>query len=198
VTGSLDLAFALAGDMIDRDYAYALSRALAAALPWLADEPLAGVHPIRGLTASDGRLLVGGRTRLVLRLPAARADSCAGLQGTRLELPEPLHIGRCRRRELLPYPVLHSRLVITGAEDEARFVEDVERATVQMQIKGELIVGRRGEVRVGAEQCTGFSLMLHGLSPDDSLRAQQQGLGLHRLLGCGVFVPHKSIAAVGS
>jgi CRISPR-associated protein Cas6 len=198
VTGSLDFAFALAGDMIDRDYAYALSRALGAALPWLSTEPLAGVHPIRGLTACDGRLLVGGRTRLVLRLPAERTDECAALQGMRLELPAPLHVGRCSQRELLPYPVLHSRLVVTGAEDEGRFVEDVERVTAEMQIDCELIVGRRGEVQTGAQQCAGFSLMLHGLSPGDSLRAQQLGLGLHRLLGCGVFMPHKSIAAVGA
>jgi CRISPR-associated protein Cas6 len=135
---------------------------------------------------------------VVLRVPAARAEECAGLQGEVLALPAPLHLGRCTRRELLPYPVLHSRLVITGAEDEARFVEDVERATAQLRIDGAVIVGRRGEIRVGAEQCAGFSLMLHGLSPEDSLHAQQQGLGRHRLLGCGVFMPHKSIAAVGA
>lgn len=198
MTGSLDFAFAVAGDTIERDYAYGLYLALTAALPWLADEPLAGVHPIRGLTACAGGLLVGGRTRLVLRLPVARTDACASLQGSRLELPAPLQIGRCTRRELLPYPVLHSRLVVTGADDEGRFVEDVERCAVQMQIKCELIVGRRGEIRAGAQQFTGFSLMLHGLPPDDSLRAQQQGLGRHRLLGCGVFLPHKSIAAVGA
>ena len=41
------------------------------------------------------------------------------------------------------------------------------------------------------------TLVLHGLSTADSLLAQQRGVGLLRKLGCGVFVPHKSIAAVG-
>jgi hypothetical protein len=39
--------------------------------------------------------------------------------------------------------------------------------------------------------------MLHGLRARDSLRVLEQGLGEHRLMGCGVFVPHKSAAAVG-
>ncbi|MBV5275414.1 MAG: type I-MYXAN CRISPR-associated protein Cas6/Cmx6, partial [Lamprocystis purpurea] len=41
------------------------------------------------------------------------------------------------------------------------------------------------------------SLLLAGLKPDESLRLQQQGLGLHRLMGCGIFIPHKGIDAVG-
>ncbi len=198
MTASLDFAFAVAGDTIDRDYSYGLFQALAAALPWLAEEPLAGVHPIRGLTACADRLLVGGRTRLVLRLPEPRAADCAGLQGARLELPAPLQVGRYTRRELLPYPVLHSRLVVTGAAEESDFVEDIARATAELEIEAEAIVGRRGELRAGAQRFIGFSLMLHGLSTEDSLRAQQHGIGRHRMLGCGLFVPHKSIAAVGT
>ncbi len=40
--------------------------------------------------------------------------------------------------------------------------------------------------------------MLDGLSAGDSLRVQQHGLGAHRRLGCGVFVPHRSAAAVAA
>ena len=61
----------------------------------------------------------------------------------------------------------------------------------------ETIVGRRGEIAVGDQRLAGFSLMLHGLSAEQSLTAQAHGIGLHRKLGCGVFVPHKSVAAVG-
>lgn len=198
MTASLDFAFALTGDTIAPDYGDALYRALAAALPWIDEEPLAGVHPIRGLTACAGRLLVGGRTRLVLRLPRERADACAGLRGARLELPAPLQVGPFTQRELLPYPVLHSHLVVTGAAEEGDFLEDIARATAELGIKGEAIVGRRGALRAAAQRFDGFSLMLHGLTPEDSLRAQRYGIGLHRMLGCGLFVPHKSIAAVGA
>jgi hypothetical protein len=44
----------------------------------------------------------------------------------------------------------------------------------------------------------GFSLMLDALSPDHSLRMLEAGLGRHRRLGCGLFVPHRSAAAVGT
>ncbi len=198
MNGSLDFAYAVRGDMIDRDYPFALCAALLDALPWLAAEPRAGVHPLRGATTCGEGLLLGGRARLVLRAPAARAEECARLQGRLLEVPAPLHIGSINQRELLPYPVLHARLVVTGSADEAEFVADVERGIEQLQIDCEIIVGRRGEVCVCGRRVAGFSLMLHGLSPEHSLRAQEHGLGLHRMLGCGLFVPHKSVAAVGA
>ena len=40
--------------------------------------------------------------------------------------------------------------------------------------------------------------MLHDLKLEQSALLQQVGLGEHRKLGCGIFVPHKSIAAVAA
>jgi hypothetical protein len=51
-------------------------------------------------------------------------------------------------------------------------------------------------MQVSGQVVNTFSLMLHALPPDQSLRLQHHGLGVHRLLGCGIFVPHKSAAAV--
>jgi CRISPR-associated protein Cas6 len=196
---TLDYAFSVAGDVIERDYPAGLYRALAALLPWLEDEPLAGVHPMRGLTPCPGGLMVGGRTRIMLRIPEHRVEACAALEGADLRLASPLHVGRASRRELLPYPVLHSRLVITGTEDEAGFARDAEAELAALAIDCDIIVGRRGELRVNEQRTlVGYSLMLHGLSTGDSLRAQEHGLGQERKLGCGLFVPHKSIAAVGT
>ena len=193
----LDLAFALSGNSVERDYAVGLYEALVAAAPWLDDEPLAGVHPIKGLTPSAGTLLIGGRTRLVLRVPDSRVAACEVLQGQALALPAPLHVGNASPRELLAHPVLHSRLVVTGADDEGEFQAEIDRAITELDLDCETIVGRRGELRIGKQVWTGFSLMLHGLSPEQSLRVQAHGVGLHRKLGCGLFVPHKSVAAVG-
>jgi CRISPR-associated protein Cas6 len=195
---AVDFACAVTGDRINHDYPSGLHRALAAALPWLDDEPQAGIHPMRGLTPCAGRLMVGGRTRVVLRAPAQRAQDCARLEGARLEVPDPLLVGRVSMRELLAYPVLYARLVVTGAEDEADFVADVERDVAELDLDCELIVGRRGELRTDAGRLVGFSLMLHGLAAAESLRVQELGLGQHRKLGCGLFVPHRSVAAVGT
>ncbi|MDE0301598.1 MAG: type I-MYXAN CRISPR-associated protein Cas6/Cmx6, partial [Gammaproteobacteria bacterium] len=36
------------------------------------------------------------------------------------------------------------------------------------------------------------------LDPEQSVNLQRQGLGPERLLGCGLFLPHKSIAPVAT
>jgi hypothetical protein len=42
------------------------------------------------------------------------------------------------------------------------------------------------------------SILLADLEFDDSIKLQQNGLGHEQLMGCGIFLPHKSLAAVGS
>lgn len=199
MTVTFDIAFPVAGDIIDRDYPVALYRALVERLPWLENEALAGVHPIRGLTPCAGGMLVGGRTRLVLRVPEQRADACAALEGAEIEVPALLRLGHPTRRELLPHPVLHTRLVITGARDEMAFLNEVSGELAALGIECDTIVGKRGELRLDPDSTlVGYSLMLHGLSPAGALLAQERGVGRQRKLGCGLFVPHKSVAAVGS
>ena len=41
------------------------------------------------------------------------------------------------------------------------------------------------------------SLMIDGLESSESVRLQQEGLGGGRKFGCGLFLPHKGIDAVG-
>ena len=41
-------------------------------------------------------------------------------------------------------------------------------------------------------------LAVHDLAPEHSLLVQSVGLGSERKLGCGIFVPHRLAAAVGS
>ena len=57
--------------------------------------------------------------------------------------------------------------------------------------------GRAQHLAAIAGPVHGYSLMLHGLKRAESVSIQETGLGLHRLLGCGNFIPHKSVAAVG-
>ena len=63
---------------------------------------------------------------------------------------------------------------------------------------GRRACGRLQHLDDGAEVLPGYSLMLDGLSTEHALRMLESGLGPHRLWGCGLFVPHKSAAAVGS
>lgn len=202
-TTMLDLAFAIEGDRLPRDHRELLATALEAALPWLAEAPGAGVHRLNVVTmsAAGGMLaLLSRRTKLVLRVARERAADTGALVGTTLDLGgHPLHVGALHARELLPWGTLYAHLVAADAgasPDEAAFMREIEDELRQLGMPCRPICGRLQQLESG--RLRGYSLMVDGLSAVDSLRLQEVGIGRHRRLGCGVFVPHKSAAAVGA
>jgi CRISPR-associated protein Cas6 len=194
----IDVAFALRGATIPADHGWNLYRLLSERLAWLEQETDAGVHPIRGSDAGSGGLYLGARARLTLRLPRARMVQSYALEGARLALGDGVEVGAARLRPLFAHGALHSAFVATGAEDEAGFQRDV---SAELQLAGigcKVVCGRRRSARASGGEVVGFSLMLYELSSEHSLSMQQTGLGAGRKLGCGIFVPHKSAAAVAS
>jgi CRISPR-associated protein Cas6 len=193
----VDLAFGVTGETIAADCAEHLREAVLGVLPWMEQEPGAGIHPLRGTSGGGDRLVLSRRAQLVLRLPRERVDAARALTGLRFDVDGEIEIGVAAVRPLAPWGVVYSRFVSTGDEDEAAFLAAVERAAASEQIECRFIAGKARAARAGGESYCGFSLMLHDLSPAHSLQVQSLGIGQRRLLGCGVFVPHKSIAAVG-
>ena len=195
-----DVAFSLADGTVGDDHVYALSLAVRKALPWFDDEPEAGILPLSGLArGNDGTSFVGRRSRLVLRLPVRRITSAEFLAGARLDLDGAvLTVGKSAIRPLLPARgVVYSHFVSVGADDEMEFLARCTSLLAERGLKSHLITGKARELRAGDATVRGFSLMLHGLGAADSLAAQEAGLGAHRALGCGLFIPHKSVVAVG-
>jgi CRISPR-associated protein Cas6 len=92
---------------------------------------------------------------------------------------------------------LYAPAVAAPGDDEAVFLQAVEQELQGLQVRSQRVCGKRHSLLQEGQGVTTFSLMLHALSRADSLRLQEHGLGPHRLLGCGIFVPHKSAAAVG-
>ena len=196
----VDVAFALKGRTIPADHGLALFRLLAGRLDWLAADPVAAVHPIRGARSGSGaaELYVGGRGRLMLRLSRDRAEQAYALSGASLALGEGIEIGEAQLRTLFAHGTLYSHFVTLGTPDEAPFERAVSAELQDTGIECKVICGKARRVLGEESERFGFSLMLHGLSPEHSLRMQQAGLGAGRKLGCGIFVPHRSAAAVGS
>jgi CRISPR-associated protein Cas6 len=193
----VDVAFALKGEAIALDHAFALRDAVLRVLTWMGDLPDAGIHPLKGVTPSGDRLVVARRAQLLLRLPRRHAEAAQALSGATLHLGGAVEVGAANVREFAPYPVLYSHFVDMGCEPEGEFVAEAARLAAATGIEARLIVGRRHSACSDQGSVSGYSLMLHGLSPEHSLRLQETGLGANRMLGCGIFVPHKSIAAVG-
>jgi CRISPR-associated protein Cas6 len=150
------------------------------------------------VSAGDGaQALLSGRTRLTLRVPRDRADDAMALAGRELQLgASRLRVGAAQVRELLPYSALYAHLVAADDADEGVFVESVGTELKALDVACRTICGRHQVTEAGALR--GFSLMLDGLSTVHSLRVLEAGLGPHRRLGCGLFVPHKSSVAVGT
>lgn len=196
----VDVTFALRGDALPRDHRRALAAALERHLPWLADPAHAGVHRINAVPGPGPTALLSQRTRLTLRVARERVDDLQRLLGAHLELDgHALQVGeRSQVRELLPHGTLYAHLVATDDDDELAFLASIGNELEASILPCRPICGRRQVIDNGGQALTGYSLMLDGLSTGDSLRVLESGLGRHRRLGCGLFVPHKSAAAVGA
>jgi CRISPR-associated protein Cas6 len=192
---SVDVLFELSGSHVPADHASALADAVSAVLPWFAAEPRAGIHPLRAAPSTHGTLVLARRSRLVVRVPDARATQALALAGRRLDLQgEPVTVGAGHLKALVPSMTLYAQRVVTGARDEPTFHGDVERCLAELGVRCEFISGRARSVRAEGGDVVGYSLALHGLAPADSLRVQADGIGGERRLGFGIFVPHKAIA----
>ena len=198
ITASMvDVVFPLVGARLPRDHRQALSDELERLLPWLATCPEVGVHRVNGVAGDGASVLLSQRARLVLRVGREQVGALAPLEGATLDVGgHALHLGRAVQRELVPHGTLYSHLVTTCDDDELAFTASIDRELDAMGVRGRQICGRRHVVTHHGTGLTGFSLMLDGLSAADSLQLLQAGLGRHRRLGCGVFVPHKSAAAL--
>jgi len=194
----VDVAYTLRGGAIPADHGWRLFELLAARLDWLAAEPRAGVHPIRGARAVAGQIHLGSRARLMLRLPRSRAQQSLELSGTQLDLGDGIEVGSARLRTLFAHGTLYSQFVTTGISDEAAFQREISLQLQGAAIRCKVVVGQTRRAHNPEADIAGFSLMLHELSPEHSLAMQASGLGTGRKFGCGIFVPHKSAAAVGA
>ncbi|MBK6854042.1 MAG: type I-MYXAN CRISPR-associated protein Cas6/Cmx6 [Burkholderiales bacterium] len=203
----VDVAFAVELDAaastraLSHDYHHELAEALTLAWPPLANTPGIGVHPLR--LSAGSQALLSRRSRLTLRVPAAQLDDCLELVGCTLDLTGcVLRLGSARAHELLPWGTLYAHLVSTSTtrpdedDDEITFMRRVYAELDALQVSARVICGRRHAIDGG--RLVGHGLMLDGLTTTHALRMLDTGLGPHRLLGCGVFVPHKSAAAVGT
>jgi CRISPR-associated protein Cas6 len=196
----VDIAFAVDGGALSREHRLALADALESALPWLSAARGAAVHQLKLPAGGEADSPLSRRTRLRLRVPRENAAQAASLEGCELLLGvHRLRVGAAEQRELLPHGTLYSHFVSIGDavdSDEAAFLDGVHAELAALGVVCRAICGRAQHDAPSGVR--GFSLMLDGLSREASLRILEAGLGRHRRLGCGVFVPHRSASAVGA
>jgi CRISPR-associated protein Cas6 len=196
----IDLQFDLVGSTIPADNAQLLGDAIQAILPWLNEDGGSGIQHLKGAetNSGDASLNINRRTKLYMRVPKARVADAQKLSGQTLDLAgHALQIGGFKTREFSPFANIYAHFVDTGSGTEEQFVQDVMRELDgRFQLRCGFICGKQQTLRSATGPLTGYSLMLHDVPPHKSLQLQDEGMGRHRLLGCGIFIPHKSIAPV--
>lgn len=204
----VDLSFAIDCKALPVDHAWALFEALSALLPWLEQEPLAGVHPLHVAESAhgwqrpeepDALLHLSRRTKLVLRLPQERVAQAAALTGQALDVAgQGMTIGEATQLPLSRSTSLFSRRVeIEEGEEEERFVQRQIDAMHAMGVRPKKVLpGLSHPLRTPQGQICTRLLSLEGLSVEESFILQMRGLGPGRHLGCGIFIAHKPLSKV--
>ncbi len=198
----IDLQFDLVGATIPADSAMLLSHALLGILPWLDEEKGAGIQLLKGAetNSGDATVNINRRTKLFLRVPKTRIQDTEILVGRSFDLDgHLLKVGNFKTRAFTPFSNIYAHFVDTGSLGEEQFVRDVmHELDSHFQLRCGFICGKQQTLQAPNGVLRGYSLMLHDLPPHKSLRVQDEGMGHNRLLGCGIFIPHKSIAPVVS
>ncbi len=192
-----DVQFELSGMSVPVDNGYALFLALSELMPWIPDEELVGIHTIHAPEPGLSKILLNRRARLSVRVPRTRVSDIQALTGQQIVIDgASLSIGASKLRPLTRHTPLFAHCVSTGSDDETAFAADIIRLLDEMAIDSRFICGRRQTIQTADGMASGYSLMLHGLPVEHSILVQQRGLGNYRKLGCGIFIPHKSITAL--
>jgi len=197
-TAVTEVHFELQGTLLPRDHGYPLFLELSRLLPWLSDETLVGIHPIHGAeTGKDNLLILNRRAKLLIRIPVHREADLATLSGQTINIGGfKLTIGKGKTKPLARHSPLYAHCVATGSMDEEGFASDIIRALDELKITCRFICGRRQTITTADGIVYGYSLMLHELPVEHSILVQQRGMGNHRKIGCGIFIPHKSANAL--
>jgi len=204
-----DISFKINCPTLPLDHGHLLSEAIQQALPWLADLPNAGLHLIHGAASGNGwdrpedqsaLLHLSRRTRLSLRIPNTHLEQAKTLIGQTLQLGEyQLNIGGERLKPLSVNDVLFVRYLV--ADEQQSEADFIQQTLQQLQAQGiycrKAMPGRTHHFDYPDSRYFTRSLMLADLSPQDSIRVQEQGLGAHQHLGFGLFIHHKGIRPVG-
>lgn len=204
----VDLSFKVQCKLLPLDHAYDLSRAIQAELTWFAEEPQAGIHLIHGAESGNGwirpqepdaLLSLSRRTRFMLRLPKHRIDEAKQLAERRIMVGAyELVLSQPHEKPLSSQTTIFARYVVTDhLTDEEAFLEQADQLLKKQGIRArKMMSGRAHVLRMPGDNLATRSLMIGSLEKEESIQLQQQGLGAGRMLGCGLFLPHKGIDAV--
>ena len=204
----VDLSYKIECKQIPGCHAWALSQAMYEALPWIREDESIGIHQIHGATSGNGwerpaddeLIHLSKRTRMTLRVPFERVDDAAELVGQTLDvMGYPVVVGKMARKEINPLSTIFARYVMVPdgmSEDQFLYwvVDEFKQCGVAAR---KMLCGKGHQLDINGDTIETRSLMIADLDKQDSVILQEVGIGPGRHFGCGIFLPHKGIKAVG-
>ncbi|MDZ7703321.1 MAG: type I-MYXAN CRISPR-associated protein Cas6/Cmx6 [Trueperaceae bacterium] len=181
------------GGAIPYDHHYALHGAIKSEHVDFSER---GWRPLRIKGARQGGLLEldAGESELRIRLPKSDTDHID--LGSVLRISDfVLVLGDPYIQPIRPAPVLKSDVVLITSDDERWGVTGVDYGVHIGKRLGAMFghlhfgveVGDRRPVHVSGQKHHGNPVTVKGLSDDESIRLQVEGIGQKRAMGCGVF-----------
>ncbi len=195
----INVAFALSGKQFPADHGYLLYSAISKASAALHGIDWLGIELISGFPSGPGFITLPERdATLRIRIPADHYRDVLILAGKRLDIGgHQIRLGLPVARPLEPAPSLYARVVtIKKFTEPEPFLEAVSRQLDSLGVTGRAELPhdeqgryRRRIVTIHGKSVVGFSVAVHDLNDEDSLKLQSSGIGGRRAMGCGIFNP---------
>ncbi len=203
----VDLAFSMKCDPLPVDHASILFNEIDRVLPWFKEEHQCALHTIHaGDTGNgwarpeEGSALIhpSKRTKLILRLPKHRIDDAKILEGETLLLENQykIELSTAKTRLMSISSALYARYVTSEpGEEEEQFLQ---RCVQQLHHLGisfkKILAGKSHQITIKDKMVSTRSLFVADLKFEDAFVLQQNGIGAFQYVGCGIFIPHKTIS----
>ena len=208
----VDLSFKVSCKQIKLDHAWALTDALSDLVPWFKEENQAAIHHIyipqsgngwmRSDDFEDELIHLSRRTRLKIRIPHHKLEDLQLISGKTISIDgNTLTFGQSELHLLSTMTTIVARHVhIPGTDDDEEFF--LKTAQKQINALGiqvrKMLCGKSHQLKTPSGIIKTRSLMISDISPEESIRLQEYGIGQYYNYGCGVFIPQKGITAVNS
>lgn len=189
----LDLEFPVfSTSAIAVDHGYHLYAGLSRVLSTVHAESGIGVHPITGRQIGDRMLQLMPWSSVCIRTPQEHIGRIVELSGKTVTVGDrQVRLGVPKVKGLAPAPALRSRLVtIKGFMEAELFSEAVRRQLDTLDVSERVLQtnGKRRTIKIRDKEVVGFEVILEGLTAQESITVQENGIGGRRHMGCGVFI----------
>ncbi|MEM8845122.1 MAG: type I-MYXAN CRISPR-associated protein Cas6/Cmx6 [Pseudomonadota bacterium] len=205
----VDVNFKIKCPHLPLDHAHQLSSAIIKELPWINDHEFAGIHLIHGAESGNGwirptdpteLIYPSRRTLFTIRTPQEFIQEVQNLDGKTIQICDSsIEFYKPSIRKLSKLTTIFARYILADhVEDEEAFLQEMAELLRAKNIHPKKMMSGRATTLTFPNRIFSVrSLMIDGLESTQSVRLQQEGLGAGRKFGCGLFLPHKGIDAVG-